>query len=159
MRDGEIYSSTLRSKWELTNRLYLWEQPKPENEAYYLVFLDVGDGIVGGDFSVCEERFAQDTADSPDVQVGEWVGCRRLLSRRSFHALGFYFNRCEIAVEYAREGMTTANALMNDFEYPNIYRPRNDDRLKGQFAASICTGRPRARRSLGCFCEDGTKRY
>ena len=33
------------------------------------------------------------------------------------YAIGFFFNRCEIAVEYAREGMTTANELMNVLEY------------------------------------------
>lgn len=130
--DGNYLDIALEKR-ELTNRLYLWEQPRA-NDAYYLG-VDVGDGIVGGDFSVIEVLRAGH-GNSPDVQVGEWVGYEPPIAfAKIVYALGFYFNRCEIAVEYAREGMTTANALMNDLEYPNIYRPRNDDRLKGQFAA------------------------
>ena len=119
-------------KRELTNRLYVWEKPDP-NAAYYAAF-DVGDGIVGSDFSV-GEIFRAGHGNNPDVQVAEWVGYEAPIAfAKVAYALGFWYNRCEIAVEYAREGMTTANELMNVLEYPNIYRPRNDDRLRGQFA-------------------------
>jgi hypothetical protein len=127
------YKDIALEKRELTNRFYLWEMPDPR-EAYYAAF-DVGDGIVGGDFSVGEVMRAGH-GNNPDVQVGEWVGYEAPIAfAKVAYAIGFFFNRCEIAVEYAREGMTTANELMNVLEYPNIYRPRNDDRLKGQFAA------------------------
>jgi len=129
--NGE-YKDIALEKRELTNRLYLWEQPKG-NEAYY-IGVDVGDGIVGGDFSVAE-IFRAGFGNSPDVQVGEWVGYEPPLAfAKIVYALGFFFNKCEIAVEYAREGMTTANSLMNDLEYPNLYRPRHADRPGKQMA-------------------------
>jgi hypothetical protein len=130
--DGN-YKDIALEKRELTNRFYLWEMPDPR-EAYYAAF-DVGDGIAGGDFPVGEVMRAGH-GNNPDVQVGEWVGYEPPIAfAKVAYAIGFFFNRCEIAVEYKGEGMTTANELMNVLEYPNIYRPRNDDRLKGQFAA------------------------
>lgn len=126
------YRDIALEKRELTNRLFLWEQPDPR-EAYY-VGVDVGDGIVGGDFSVAEV-FRAGHGNRPDVQVGEWVGYEPPLAfAKIVYALGFWFNKCEIAVEYAREGMTTANSLMNDLEYPNLYRPRHADRPGKQLA-------------------------
>lgn len=131
--DNGQYKDIALEKRELTNRFYLWEMPDPR-EAYY-VGVDVGDGIVGGDFSVAEIMRAGH-GNNPDVQVGEWVGYEAPIAfAKIVYAIGFWFNKCEVAVEYAREGMTTANELMNVLEYPSIYWPRNDDRVKGQFAA------------------------
>lgn len=130
--DQGNYLDVALEKRELANRLYLWELPDPR-ESYY-VGVDVGDGISGGDLSVAE-IFKAGYGNMPDVQVGEWVGYEPPLAfAKIVYALGFYYNKCEIAVEYAREGMTTANSLMNDLEYPNLYRPRHQDRIAGQYA-------------------------
>lgn len=124
---GHYRNDVALEKRELTNRLYIWEQPDPSS--HYYVGVDVGDGILGGDLSVIE-IFKAGYMMEPDVQVGEWVGYEAPLAfAKIIYALGFWFNQCEIAVEYAREGMACANALMNDFEYPKLYQPRRPDRI------------------------------
>lgn len=126
------YLDIALEKRELTNRLYLWEQPDPR-ESYY-VAADVGGGVVGNDFSVVEVMRAG-AGSAPDVQVGEWVGYEPPLAfAKIIYALGWWFNKAEVAVEYAREGMITANSIFNDLEYPNLYRPRREDRTGNQFA-------------------------
>src|SRR5271165_2337418 len=113
-------------------RLYLWERPNPAD--VYYIGADCGNGN-GPDFSVAEILRAGQ-GNSPDVQVGEWVGFEQAESYgRILYALGMYFNRAELAVEYAQEGMTTANYLMNELEYPALYRPRNRDRMGKQLAS------------------------
>lgn len=129
--NGE-YKDIALERRELTNRLYVWEQPRA-NAAYYLGS-DVGDGNLGSDFSVCEVLRAG-FGNEPDVQVAEWVGYEPPLAfAKIVYALGMWYNQCEIGVEYAKEGMTTANALMNDLQYPNLYRPRHADRPGKQLA-------------------------
>jgi hypothetical protein len=130
--DGSGYLDIRLERREHTNRLYLWELPDPRFK--YYIGSDIADGN-GGDFSVAE-IFRAGTVREPDVQVGEWVGWEQPVAfARVLYALGTYYNRCEIAVEYAKEGMTTANYLMNDMEYPNLYRPRARDRIKATFAS------------------------
>ena len=120
-------------KRDYTNRLHLWEYPPDPGASYYLA-ADAGEGV-GQDFSVAEIMRAGKEND-PDVQVGEWVGYDPPEAfGRQLYALGFLFNRCEIAVEYNGPGRATADYLMNQLEYPALYVPRHTDRLKGQFAA------------------------
>lgn len=128
----EVTPETELQKREFSNRLFLWERPEPA--AIYYIGADCGNGN-GPDFSVAQIMRAGQGA-SPDVQVGEWVGFEQAEAYgRTLYALGMYFNRAEIAVEYAQEGMTTANYLMNELEYPNLYRPRNRDRMGKQLAS------------------------
>lgn len=129
---GKRYKDIKLETREYTNRLYIWEQPDAR-EAYYLA-ADAGEGI-GQDFSVIEV-FRAGFERAPDVQVAEWVGFEPPEAfARICYALGFYYNRCEEAVEYNGPGRATADYLMTQIEYPNLYRPRNTDRVKGQFAA------------------------
>lgn len=129
---NEVRPEHVLEKREHSNRLYLWERPSPR-DVYYLG-ADCGNGN-GPDFSVAEILRAG-AGISPDVQVGEWVGFEQPEAfARILYALGSYFNRCEIAVEYAQEGMTTANYLMGELEYPALYRPRNRDRIGKQLAS------------------------
>lgn len=131
--DGNYLDIPLEKR-ERENRLYIWELPKP-GEVYYQA-VDVGGGNDGDDFSVSEILRAGAGA-SPDVQVAEWVGWEQPKAfAKIVYALGTYFNRCETAVEYAREGMTTANELV-ELEYPNLYRPRHRDRIGSQLAAYL----------------------
>lgn len=126
---GHYRMDVALEKRELTDRLYVWEQPLP-GEAYYAAS-DVGDGIFGGDFSVVE-IFRAGYGTEPDYQVAEWVGYEAPLAfAKIIYALGWWYNRCEVAVEYAREGMACANALTTDLEYPNLYRPRRPDKATG----------------------------
>lgn len=130
-REGR-YLDVQLEKRQLTNRLYLWEQPNPR-ESYYLA-VDVGGGVVGDDLSVVEVMRAG-YGPYPDVQVGEWVGYEPPVAfAKIVYALGWWFNKAEIAVEYAKEGYLTANSLMNDLEYPNLYIPRREDRIGNQMA-------------------------
>jgi hypothetical protein len=123
--NGHYREDIALEKREMTNRLYLWEQPDPAS-AYY-IGVDVGDGIMGGDFSVAEV-FKAGYGMAPDIQVGEWVGYEPPIAfAKIVYALGFWYNQCEIAVEYAKEGTSTANALRLDLEYPKLYIPRRPD--------------------------------
>lgn len=122
-------------KRETENRLYIWEKPKP-NAAYYLSG-DIGGSNAGNDFNVFEVWRAGNSS-SPDVQVAEWVGyITPTDAAKVLYALGHYYNRCEVAVEYAKEGMLVANYLTNDLEYPNIYRPRSRDRVGKQLLSYL----------------------
>jgi hypothetical protein len=128
--DHGNYLDIALEKRELTNRLYVWEEPDPR-ESYYLS-ADVGDGIQGGDFSV-GEIIRCGYGNLPDVQVAEWVGYEPPEAfARILYALGFWYGKAEAAVEYAREGMTTAHTLATTLEYPNIYRPRREDKVGNQ---------------------------
>lgn len=131
---GQYRTDVALEKREMTNRLYAWEQPDPT--CHYYLGVDVGDGILGGDFSVIEV-FRAGYGIEPDYQVAEWVGYEAPLAfAKIIYALGTWYNQSEIAVEYAKEGMACANALMNDLEYPKLYRPRRLDRASGNPYAS-----------------------
>lgn len=115
-----------------TNRLWVWEEPIP-GEIYYLgVDTALGNG---GNFSAAPVWRAG-KSNNPDVQVAEWHGWIPPTDwAKTLYALGMWYNKAELAVEYAAEGMTTANYLFNDLEYPNLYRPRHRDRIGKQMAA------------------------
>jgi hypothetical protein len=122
---GQYRADIALEKREMTNRLYVWEQPDPS--AAYYIGADIGDGILGGDLTVAE-IFKAGYGMEPDIQVGEWVGYEAPIAfAKTLYALGFWYNQCEIAVEYAKEGTSTANALRMDLEYPKLYVPRRPD--------------------------------
>lgn len=124
------YRDITLEKREYSNRFYLWEQPDP-SKIYYIA-ADAGEGI-GQDPSVIEILRAG-FLNEPDVQVGEWVGYEPPEAfARILYSVGWYFNRAEIAVEYNGPGRATADYLMNQIEYPNLYTPRNTDRVKNPF--------------------------
>ncbi len=130
---SEVAPGQALEKREFENRLYVWEQPTT-TDVYY-VSADVAAGIAGGDFDVAEVWRAG-SGNSPDVQVAEWVGYEQPVAfAKILNALGFWYNRSEIAVEYQSEGMQTANYLQNDLEYPKLYRPSHRDKVGKQLAA------------------------
>ena len=123
----------LPKRGTMGSRLYLWEQPDPS--AIYYIAADAGEGI-GQDFSVAEILKAG-FLNEPDIQVGEWVGNDEPPEAfgRILYAVGTYFNRSEIAVEYNGPGRSTADHLMIQLEYPRIYLPRRTDHFKAQIAS------------------------
>ena len=129
-KDGSYRDVNLPPRESVGGRLYLWEQPDP-GKIYYISG-DAGEGI-GQDPSVVEIIRAG-FLNEPDVQVGEWVGYEPPEAfGRIVYAIGHYFNRAEVAIEYNGPGTATADYLMNQLEYPNLYTPRNTDRVKNPF--------------------------
>lgn len=127
-----VAPGTPLEKRETTNRLYVWEPPRAQ--AAYYIAADGGAGVQGGDFEVIEV-FRAGFGSAPDVQVAEWVGWAAPVEfAKIVYALLMYFGKPEVAIEYAKEGMITANYMANDLEYPNIYRPRSEDRIGKQMA-------------------------
>lgn len=132
-RTGENYLPGITlEKRENYNRFHVWE--KQAAHFSYYVGCDVGGSNTGSDFNVIQV-FRAGSATTPDVQVAEWVGWDVPTEiAKVCYAIGRYYNQAEIAVEYAKEGLLVANYLMNDLEYPNLYRPRALDRVGKQLA-------------------------
>jgi hypothetical protein len=129
---NDITPGITLEKRETTNRFWIWERFQA-NHAYY-VSCDVGGSNVGNDFNVIQVIRAG-SATSPEVQVAEWVGWETPTEiAKILYAIGMLYGKSEIAVEYAKEGLLAANYLMNDLEYPNLYRPRALDRVGKQLA-------------------------
>ena len=110
------------------NRFWIWAMPE-RGESYY-VSGDIALGN-GGDYTVLEVWRAGKGME-PDEQVAEWWGW--IPPKKAAHvtaAIGLFYNGAEVAVEYAKDGITTANEL-RDLDYPNLYRPQFKDRLTHQ---------------------------
>lgn len=113
-----------------TDRLWIWEKPDPSCK-YYLG-CDVAKGIDGGDYSVAQV-FRVGDGSGPDVQVSEWwghIGAKQFAS--TIAAMGYWYNECEISVEYKASGITTGDTIRMDLGYPRLYRPRVKDRVNTQ---------------------------
>jgi hypothetical protein len=109
-------------------RFHIWEMPEA-NETYY-VSADVALGN-GGDYSVCNV-YRAGVGMEPDTQVATWWGW--IPPKRFAHvvaAIGIFYNSCEVAVEYMKDGITTGNEL-RDMDYPNLYRPQWKDKITNQ---------------------------
>ena len=109
-------------------RLHIWEMP--ERGANYYVSADIALGN-GGDYTSVEVYRAGEGLE-PDSQVASWLGW--IPPKRAANviaAIGIFYNTAEVAVEYAKDGITTANEL-RDMDYPNLYRPQFKDRLTHQ---------------------------
>ena len=133
--DGRYLPDIMLEKRENENRLYIWNKPEP-SKTYYLSG-DIGGSNAGNDFNVFEV-FEAGSGSKPDVQVAEWVGyITPTDAAKVLYALGQYYNKCEVAVEYAKEGMLVANYLTNDLEYPSLYRPRSRDRVGKQLLSYL----------------------
>ena len=109
-------------------RLHIWEMP--EKKSSYYVSADIALGN-GGDYTSVHVYRAGEGME-PDTQVATWLGW--IPPKRAAHviaAIGLFYNSCEVAVEYMRDGITTGNEL-RDIDYPNLYRPQFKDRLTHQ---------------------------
>jgi len=112
---------------EHENRLWVWEEPKPSE--FYYIGVDTALGN-GGDYSAAV-IWKAGRGNLPDEQVAEWHGWIAPTEwAKTVHALGTWYGKPEIAVEYMQQGITTADYLLNQLEYPNVYRPRHHDRAK-----------------------------
>lgn len=109
-------------------RLHVWEWP--EKESTYYVSADVALGN-GGDYSVAVV-YRAGVGMEPDTMVATWWGW---IPPKAFAkvlcAIGFFYNGCELAIEYAKDGITTANEV-RDADYPNLYRPQWKDKINNQ---------------------------
>lgn len=114
------------------NRLWIWEYPVPaDGMTEYYLSGDVGGGEEGNDFSdLTVYRIGY--GNVPHTQVAEWHG--HMNPARLAHvvaALGLLYNTCEVAIEYAKEGITTCNELQHTLDYPNIYIWKQLDKIGG----------------------------
>lgn len=109
------------------NRLWVWELPE-EGEGYYMA-ADVALGN-GGDFSTAQIiRIGR--APHPDFQVAEWRGWIGPTEYgRTLAALGYWYNKCEVACEFDGIGNVTNVELFRKLEYPQVYRWKHVDKIK-----------------------------
>jgi hypothetical protein len=130
----EVQPGQLLLKREHANQLWIWERPDP-SETYY-IGVDTATGQAA-DFSAAPIwRAGKGTA--PDVQVAEWHGKISPTDfAKTLYALGTWYNKAEISVEYLGSGITTGDYLFGTLEYMNVYRPRNKDRIGKQLAAYV----------------------
>lgn len=109
-------------------RLHVWEWP--EKESTYYLSADVALGN-GGNYSMATV-YRAGVGMEPDTIVATWWGW---IPPKAFAkvlcAIGFFYNGCEMAIEYAKDGITTANEV-RDMDYPAIYRPQWKDKIVNQ---------------------------
>ena len=117
-------------KPEQFNRLWVWEEPMDAPVEYY-IGADVASGTAEdySDAAVYRIGYGRE----PHVQVAEWHGwVNASYFARILAALGYWYNTAEIAVEYARDGITTGNELKVAIDYSAIYRWKKMDRINSQ---------------------------
>jgi len=96
--------------------LRVWEWPKPGNK--YVIGIDTGEGVEGGDYS-----------------VGFVIEGRTKIHVATYHcsldpvqfaprcaALGYLYNRAHLAVERVNHGDAVLRELIHHLKYPEIYR-------------------------------------
>ncbi len=109
-------------------RMFIWEMPEKE-ETYYLS-ADIALGN-GGDYTMITVWRAGQGME-PDTMVATWWGW--IPPKKAAHviaAIGIFYNSCEVAVEYMKDGITTGNEL-RDIDYLNLYRPQWKDKITNQ---------------------------
>ena len=115
------------------NRFWVWELPEEAGD--YQIACDQGGSGEENDFTDSPVyKIGMDTGDKntsiPDVLVAEWHGhINASHMAKVLAAIGFWYNTAEIAVEYARDGITTGNDLQWVVDYPSIYRWRRLDKV------------------------------
>jgi hypothetical protein len=109
-------------------RMHIWEMPEKKGSYYVSADTSLGNG---GDYTSITVYRAGEGME-PDSEVASWLGW--IPPKRAAHviaAIGLFYNSCEVAVEYMKDGITTGNEL-RDIDYPNLYRPQFKDRLTHQ---------------------------
>jgi hypothetical protein len=117
-------------KPERINRFWVWERPEPDSEAveYYLA-ADVGGSGEGNDFSDAV-IYKLGYGHVPDIQVAEWHGrINASHFAKVIAAMAHWYHDAEVAVEYAKDGITTGNELQWVIDFPNLYRWKRLDRI------------------------------
>ena len=116
---------------ELFNRLWVWREPDENDAVEYYIGADVASGTAEDYSDAAVYRIGYGL--EPSVQVAEWHGwVNASYFARIIAALGYWYHTAEIAVEYARDGITTGNELRVALDYPAIYRWRRMDRIHTQ---------------------------
>lgn len=111
-------------KREKFNRLHIWKKPDPK-AAYYLA-ADASRGKEGDDFGYAAV-YKANSGNNPDELVADWSGWEEPTEFAGIlYALGSYYNKCEVSIEYAKEGMIVADAIVR-LEYPSLWRVRRSD--------------------------------
>ena len=113
---------------ELFNRLWVWEEPDDNVAVEYYIGADVASGTAA-DYSA-GAVYKIGYGPEPIVQVAAWHGWEDA-SRfaKILAALGYWYHTAEVAVEYARDGITTGNELKVTLDYPALYRWKKMDRI------------------------------
>jgi hypothetical protein len=116
------------STQEIGGRLRVWEEPE-EGEKYY-VSADCAQGLRGGDFS-CAQVVKIGHGMRPDVQVAEWHGwINPTPYARVLAALGYWYNKAEIACELNDIGKLTGSELWRILEYDVLYQWKHTDKIR-----------------------------
>lgn len=110
------------------SRFRVWKAP--EKGVPYYISVDVAQGIQGGDYS-CVEVIKIGSRMRPDEQVAEWHGW---IDAEPFAyvvaAIGWWYNEGQIAVEMNDVGRLTNTVLFRTIEYSNVYRHKNEDKVR-----------------------------
>jgi len=119
----------LMDKPAWNNRFWVWEYPRDGSMDEYYLGCDVGGPGDDDDFSdIAVYRLGYGA--EPDTQVCEWHGHMSPAHlSRVVAAIAHWYNDCEVAVEYARDGITTANDLQWVIDFPNLYRWKRMDKI------------------------------
>lgn len=101
------------------NTVKIWDMPI-EGASYYMG-VDVGSGIKK-DYTVA--FVIKRGNGTPDIHVATWRDNSVDPYNASYtvNRLGRFYNDAQIAVEYTGIGASTADALKNNLQYPNVYR-------------------------------------
>jgi hypothetical protein len=117
-------------KPDRSNRFWVWDEPEPEHDlCEYYVAADVGGTGESNDYSAAAV-YRLGYGHEPDVQVAEWHGhINASHFAKVLAAIGLWYHTAEIAVEYARDGITTGNELQWVLDYEALYRWKRLDRI------------------------------
>ena len=113
--------------------LWVWEEPIPN--ANYNIGVDVGYGK-GKDESVCwVNRLGSKGSDDIHVATFASNSIDPLNFAYEVSKLGRWYNDAQVAIEYNTPGNSTADQLLNNLSYPNIYRRRGQEvnRVSGSY--------------------------
>ena len=108
--------------------LKVWEWPKREGTAHYLIGADAASGIGGGDFS-CGQVLDRETF----AQVAEFhARIEPYVFAEELYKLAIMYNHAFLAVENDAYGQATLTALVNVHQYGYLYRTIREEKGRRQ---------------------------
>lgn len=110
-------------------RLHIWEMPDPDYS--YYIGVDVSEGVSDdADYSCCQV-IKIGMGQEPDTQVAEWRGYENPTPLGDIcTALGYMYNRAQVAIECNGVGISTNNQLWRINEYDEVYQWKHIDKVK-----------------------------
>ena len=107
----------------------IWEQRREGSK--YVMGIDVAEGLEMGDFSCIHVIRIGSGWEIPDAQVCEWHGhIDGVEFARVCYIIGKAYNEALAAIDAQGPGYGTQAILMNQFQYPNIYRWKQLDNVR-----------------------------